>query len=85
MSKTHNRSTGLLVTAAIGVGMRSYALSIGPVAWLISDRPPSASLTPFVLPIYFPLIAGAEFTSPTKALFDGYIHLWAPNVTFSQS
>jgi hypothetical protein len=57
-----------------------YALSFGPVAWLLAHvvPPPAVGI---VLLFYMPLIILAETTGPTKELLQWYVHLWANNVS----
>jgi hypothetical protein len=61
------------------VAILVYALSFGPVAWLLAHAVPPAAVG-IVLLFYMPLIIAAETTKPTKDLLQRYVHLWADNL-----
>ena len=69
---------------AAGVVVLGYPLSFGPVAWLLANAIPPASVG-LVLLFYMPLMLVAEMTVPTHDLLQWYVNLWADNVSIGPS
>ena len=50
-----------------------YVLGFGPAAWLAKSNPATEV---WIVPIYFPLIALAEYCQPVDAVLTWYMELW---------